>query len=303
MANIFGIGNVTLDIINEVQHYPVRDSEQRALTQRVRVGGNVANTLTVLRQFDHQCQLGASVGVDTDGERIIEGLQAADIGLDYLKRPKQGHTPTSHIILDRETGARTIVHYRELPEYDLPTFLKAEHKLAQFDWIHFEARAMEETKSMLALAREVVRDQPVSLEVEKDRDLLDQVWGIPDIIFFSKHFAQQRGFSDPRAFLEQAHQWAPQAQLVLGWGNQGAFGFFSQNKEPLQHRPPSRKLDVIDSVGAGDTLIAGFIHARLQQMDHRAALAFAVNLAERKLEQIGFTRLGPADPQNKPDLL
>ncbi|HHQ69335.1 MAG TPA: ketohexokinase, partial [Halothiobacillaceae bacterium] len=44
MAKIFGIGNVTLDIINEVQHYPERDSEQRALTQRVRVGGNVANT-------------------------------------------------------------------------------------------------------------------------------------------------------------------------------------------------------------------------------------------------------------------
>ena len=52
MAQILGIGIATLDIINEVDGYPVEDSEQRALAQRQRTGGNVTNTLTVLRQFD-----------------------------------------------------------------------------------------------------------------------------------------------------------------------------------------------------------------------------------------------------------
>ncbi|MFW6322933.1 MAG: PfkB family carbohydrate kinase, partial [Guyparkeria sp.] len=144
-------------------------------------------------------------------------------------------------------------------------------------------------------------DQPISLEVEKDRPELDQLWPFPDIIFLSAAFARARGFDDPEAFLKQVRAWAPQAILVLGWGASGAW--LSRPDGEPEHVPARPVESVVDSIGAGDTLIAGFIHARSTGQGSREALEFAVRLAERKIGQQGFAGLGPEDPAEDPHLL
>jgi ketohexokinase len=299
MSRILGVGIATLDIINELDHYPEEDSEQRAIAQRVELGGNVANGLRVLRQFGHPCDFAGVLGGDPDGRRIGELMDRYGLDTRHARRIEDGHAPTSYITLNRATGSRTIVHWRDLPEFDLGAFMEIDP--AGYDWLHFEARACDETAAMLALVRSRVADQPISLEVEKDRPALDQLWSFPDVIFFSAAFARARGFDDPEDFLAQARQWAPQAIHVLGWGDKGAW--LSRPDGGREH-VPARPVDpVVDSIGAGDTLIAGFIHARAQGQGHRESLEFAVRLAERKIGQQGFAGLGPEDPAADPRLL
>ncbi len=300
MAKILGIGIATLDIINEVAGYPAEDSEQRALAQRQRTGGNVTNTLTVLRQFDHDCALAAVLTPDADGRQIQEKLAQRGIDLSYAQILGFGPAPTSYITLNRQNGSRTIVHYRDLPEFDLNAFLKID--LAPFDWLHFEGRHCMDTAAMLAMARRAAGTKILSLEVEKERPYLDQLFPFPDVVFFSRAFAEQRGFEDPEAFLNAAHQWAPQAVLVLGWGAIGAYLKESLN-DPVQLVPAQPVPSVVDSIGAGDTLIAGVIHARANQagVDWRAAVSFGVRLAERKIQQLGFDGLAEdPDARNQP---
>jgi ketohexokinase len=155
---------------------------------------------------------------------------------------------------------------------------------------------------MLALVRARVTDQPISLEVEKDREQLDQLWSFPDVIFFSKAFANGRDFDDPAAFLGEARGWAPQAILVLGWGSAGAWLSLPDQGEPAH--VAARAVDtVVDSIAAGDTLIAGFIHARSRGSSSLESLEFAARLVERKLTQAGLAGLGPEDPAADPRLL
>ena len=45
---LLGVGIVTLDIINHVDHYPAEDEALRATRSRRARGGNAANTLAVL---------------------------------------------------------------------------------------------------------------------------------------------------------------------------------------------------------------------------------------------------------------
>jgi len=299
MSRILGVGIATLDIINELDHYPEEDSEQRAVAQRVELGGNVANNLRVLRQFGHPCEFAGVLSGDPDGRRIANLMGRYGLDTGHARTIEDGHAPTSYITVNRASGSRTIVHYRDLPEFDLGSFMSIDP--SGYDWLHFEARACDETAAMLAVVRSRLADQPISLEVEKDRPALDQLWTFPDVIFFSAAFARSRGFDDPEVFLDEARGWAPQAIHVLGWGAEGAW--LSRPDGSREH-VPARPVDpVVDSIGAGDTLIAGFIHARSRGDGSRESLEFAVRLAERKIGQQGFAGLGPEDPAADPRLL
>ncbi len=291
MASILGIGIATIDIINEVDHYPLEDSEQRALAQRQSTGGNVCNTLQVLRQFEHHCALAAVLTPDADGVLIQTKITQRGIDLSPSQKIGFGHAPTSYITLNRHNGSRTIVHYRDAPEFDLNAFLAID--LTPFDWLHFEARNCMDTAAMLAWARSMSRTQTLSLEIEKERPHLEQLFQFPDVIFFSRAFAEGRDFTDPRAFLTAAHHWAPQAVLILAWGAAGAYWLAPQLG--TIHSIPSQIVNpVVDTLGAGDTLIAGVIHARASgaaTADWSPAVTFGVRLAEQKIRQIGFDGL------------
>ena len=159
-----------------------------------------------------------------------------------------------------------------------------------------------DTAAMLAMARRMGGAKILSLEVEKERPYLDQLFPFPDVIFFSRAFAEKRGYGDPEVFLQVAHQWAPQAVLVLGWGASGAY--FKESPEHTVQMVSAEPISgVVDSIGAGDTLIAGVIHARANQAspDWQAAVTFGVRLAERKIQQFGFDGLAEdPDARNQP---
>lgn len=286
MARILGTGIATLDIINTVDGYPAEDSEVRAVEQAVRLGGNTANTLGILAQAGHQCHFAGVLAGDMGGQRIAAELMARGIGLDHARKMAGGAAPTSYIALNRRNGSRTIIHHRELPEFGMDDFM--EIPVETFDWLHFEARNCDELAAMLAYARSMVRDQPISLEVEKEREGLEQLWGYPDIIVFSRAFARGRGFEQPQEFLAEARTWAPRAILVLPWGEQGAWAL---QGDAMLHSPAFPPPEVVDTLGAGDTFNAGLIHAMLSGRALRHALEDACRLAGRKVGQVGLDGL------------
>ena len=288
MARILGTGIATLDIINTVNGYPSEDSEVRALAQAVRVGGNTANTLSILAQAGHECRFAGTLAGDMNGRRIVDELELRGVNLTHARRVEHGAAPTSYILLNQHNGSRSIVHYRDLPEFSLTDFMDIK-QLETCDWLHFEARNCEDLAVMLAYARSIVTDQPISLEVEKERDGLDALWSTPDIIIFSRAFAQGRSFDEPAAFLHEARFWAPQAILVLPWGDKGAWALSRNNN--LLHSPAFSPVEVIDTLAAGDTFNAGFIHAMLSGESLENALGKACELAGRKVGQHGLAGL------------
>lgn len=287
MAKILAVGNATLDIINVVDRYPVEDDEVRAEAQHITRGGNAANTLVVLSQFGHQCAWAGTLADEPDARHISADFDAHRVDTSAAYVAARGKVPTSYILLSRRNGSRTIVHYRDLPEYSFDDFRRID--LTGFDWVHFEGRNVAEVRRMVQHTRRANPTLPVSMEVEKARGDIESLFGEVNLLLFSRGYARHRGARDARMFLQAMHQEIPGVDLVCAWGDAGAEavtcdGSFSATPA---FAPPL----MVDTLGAGDVFNAGVIHHLLRGNTMDIALIEAARLAGRKCGQYGLEGL------------
>ena len=284
MATILGVGIATLDIINSVDGYPAEDAEVRATAQRICRGGNATNTLTVLSQLGHHCAWAGVLVDEPDARHIAADLAKHHIDSSPALKLSQGKSPTSYIVHNTRNGSRTIVHYRDLPEYPASAFKRL--NLTPYHWLHFEGRNVADTLEMMHWARQQRPDLPLSLEIEKARDDIDQLIGLADVTIFSRHVATSRGFAGATAFLMHIQKLAPNNLLICSWGEDGAYAL--DRDGGLHHSPAFAPTQVVDTLGAGDTFNAGVIDACLRALQPPAILRSACQLAGEKCGHMGL---------------
>lgn len=272
------VGIATLDIVNRVDRYPLENSEVRALSQTQRVGGNAANSALVL------AQLGAKVAwvghLARRAERIEQAFRHYGIDASHAKHVPGATTPTSYILLSDATGSRSIVHYRDLPEYPADAFVRLD--LRPYDWVHFEGRAIDQLAGMLAHARRH-GGLFVSLEVEKPRPGIEDLFDQAHLLLFSQDYAEARGFASPAELLQSL---AHGALATCTWGADGAWAIERDGR--LLHSPAPALTSVIDTLGAGDVFNAALIHALGSGKTAETALHSAVALASRQCTREGL---------------
>ncbi len=284
MANILAVGIATLDIINTVESYPREDSEQRALCQYKSRGGNATNTLVVLNQLGHNSAWAGVLIDEADSQTILADLQHHTIDLTHCRHLQQGKMPTSYITLNQHNGSRTIVHYRDCPEYSFDDFKTID--LSVFDWIHFEGRAIDDTKMMLQYLKQHFPNLPCSLEVEKARPDIESLFELPNLLMFSKHYAVEKAFESANDLLASLPD---TLTATCTWGELGAW-VKTNHALPL-HVPTPAQTHIIDTLGAGDTFNAGLIHRLVNGDDLVTAVGYANQLASHKCGQLGFNTL------------
>ncbi|MDH5765440.1 MAG: PfkB family carbohydrate kinase [Gammaproteobacteria bacterium] len=288
MANILLTGIVTLDIINHLQNYPEEDCEARALAQDFRRGGNASNTATILSQLNHNCTLAANITDDGSGSFLLDDLHNNHIELPSDCQLSGYTTPTSYISLSQKSGSRTIIHYRNLPELSHHQFNQIQ--LDRFDWLHFESRNIHETRKIMDTASQY--EKTISLELEKPRENSQSLIDFANIIFISRPYAESLHFKTATDCIQHFHSLYPEKIFICTWGASGANAI---NHEDLYSCPATTTENIIDTIGAGDTFIAGFIHAFLKLGTLEKSLIYATRLAGLKCTQNGLTNLEITD--------
>ena len=138
---------------------------------------------------------------------------------------------------------------------------------------------MAETRQMLEWAKTHAPAIPRSIEIEKERDQIDSLFALADVLLFSRPFALGRGHTEAPALLHAMQPLSGTAKLICAWGEAGAWAL---DKNGEYHSPafPPRKL--VDTLGAGDTFNAGVIDALVRGVNLGATLEAACRLAGRK---------------------
>ncbi|XP_015844446.1 ketohexokinase isoform X3 [Peromyscus maniculatus bairdii] len=244
---ILCVGLVVLDIINVVDKYPEEDTDRRCLSQRWQRGGNASNSCTVLSLLGARCAFMGSLA--------------------------PGHVAEN------------------LPDVSAKDFEKVD--LTRFKWIHIEGRNASEQVKMLQRIEQYNAKQPlpqrvrVSVEIEKPREELFQLFGYGEVVFVSKDVAKHLGFQSAAEALRGLYGRVKKgATLVCAWAEEGADALGPDGQ--LLHSdafPPPR---VVDTLGAGDTFNASVIFSLSKGNSMQEALRFGCQVAGRKCGLQGF---------------
>lgn len=291
MAQILGIGNATLDIIHAVDTYPQENDEVRCTARTISRGGNAANSLVVLNQLGHACSWAGVLANTAEGRFVRDDLESNGIDTTACRLLDSGSMPVSTILLNTASGSRTIVHYRDLPEYTCTEFESLE--LKSCDWLHFEGRNIEQLELMLRRSHTQFPSLPRSLEIEKPRQGIEALFELADVLLFSRDYARAHGYDAPQDLLRSVRGSCPQADLYCTWGEQGAVALDRRDRACSQPAlAPSR---IVDTLGAGDTFNAAVIHGHLAGLETASLLRRACLLAGKKCGRAGFAGLALAD--------
>lgn len=238
---------------------------------------------------------------------------------------------SSYIISSEAAGTRTIVNHNELPEMTAEEFDAIATTLVQSAmeddqdqiWFHFEGRIPQTTLTCIqGLRQRYTHANPkpklrISVEIEKPRreGLQDLVYEA-DVVFYSRGWAEAEGHPSAMACLESqvkviadAGSTRPEKYddeyertLICTWGDKGAAALrytCQQGKIVYDSVDTASSTAfvttnqcVVDTVGAGDTFIAGILFGFMHPWSLQQKLAFAIELAGWKVVQVGFAGLG-----------
>ncbi|XP_045405199.1 ketohexokinase isoform X3 [Lemur catta] len=289
---ILCVGLVVLDVISLVDKYPKEDMEIRCISQRWQRGGNASNSCTVLSLLGAPCAFMGSLAPGHVADFVLDDLRRYSVDLRYTVFQTTGSVPVATVIINEASGSRTILYSnRNLPDVSAKDFEKVD--LTRFKWIHIEGRnASEQVKMLQRIDEHNARLPPeqrirVSVEVEKPREELFQLFGYGDVVFVSKDVAKHLGFQSAKEALRSLYSRVRKgAVLICAWAEEGADALCPDGK--LLHSDAFSPPRVVDTLGAGDTFNASVIFSLSQGKSIQEALTFGCQVAGKKCGLQGF---------------
>ncbi|XP_068323791.1 uncharacterized protein [Pyrus communis] len=187
---VLGVGTVVVDFLAAVASYPKPDDKIRSTSLKVQGGGNVGNALTCAARLGLNARLISKVANDTQGRGILEGLQDDGIDTSFVVVSKEGNSPFTYIIVDKETKTRTCIHTPGYPPM-IPDDLSQLSLSSALDGarvLYLDGRIHE---TSLVVAQEAARKNiPILVEGERLREGLDGLLNLADYAICSAKFPQ-----------------------------------------------------------------------------------------------------------------
>jgi ketohexokinase len=285
------VGAIFIDTVLSVPKFPIEDEKLRATSHTRRRGGNCGNTLEVLTQLVSEDEsydgeekpslhLLAVLPEEASQDTTFIKESLADVGImnSSLFHPGSKDAASSYIIQNAANNTRTIISHNPLPEMTVAEFVASAARLdsgrryGYQNWYHFEGRVPQLLLRCVAQLRVRYPHFKISVECENpEREEMYLVAKTADVVFFSKLWAESKGYDNPTDFLNSIRlEMQDDAILCCTWGDKGASIL---HKNPLSGdewahvhgwRPGNRTAPVIDTIGAGDTFIAGVSNAPIR---------------------------------------
>jgi fructoselysine 6-kinase len=238
------------------------------------VGGNAVNVAVQLAERGLDVHYFGAVGDDREGIWVRDALAARGVNIDGLTvRP--GDTALTRISVD-ESGDRHLDEelFGVTADY-FPSAAEIDW-MAQSDWVQL---------GMLARASELratLRTQRPKIRIGQDCSVADG--------YRQLSVAFQSTDADHAAQTAQTAL-AQGAELVVT--TLGPLGSIAFGRNGLELRQPAEIVHAVDTTGAGDSFIAGFVAAFLQSYDVATAMATGAAWAARTCGHVGGF---PQDP-------
>ncbi|EDW19427.1 ketohexokinase [Drosophila mojavensis] len=297
------VGCTVIDFVTINESFPTEDTDRRCLDGYWQRGGNASNVSTVLRLLGANVEFFGMLSKSNGFRVLLDDLDRRGIGTQHCPKTEKD-PPFSSVIIVKETGSRTIVHCnKNYPYITYEDFMKID--LDRYGWVHFEARHAHETIKMIKAVREHNRIHGSSIRISLDFETMFEknlpLCGLCNYVVFSSELAKQQGWKSPRetcyALASSVKPTCP--SIICPWGSTGAACLDTAVNEftNVAALKPDR---IVDTLGAGDSFMAGFIYATyVMQSSLPDAVGFANRVAGHKITDFGYDHIAGLQKDDK----
>lgn len=290
---VIGDANVDLEIVlPDGRHAPHANPEPRLFG-----GGSAANTAAALARLGVGCRFVGTVGDDTYGRFAIESLEEAGVDTSHVE--STGRAPTVMVIVVVSPDGERLIYVwpptgGAHAELSVDT---AASSIRTAEWLHVSGLCLRVSPAREAVLSAMERARGVGIPVSFDLNLRLENWGWDgdfravvdraiersDVVLGAAvdEITPLADLEDP---VEAATALAGDGRLVIA--RLGSDGAVACTRERAVSQPGFR-VDVVDTVGAGDAFNAGFIAARHRGADVSRSVTWGNAVAALAIRRAG----------------
>jgi 2-dehydro-3-deoxygluconokinase len=266
-------------------------------TARKSFGGDTLNTAVYLSRLGLPVEYVTALGDDPYSEQMLQTWRSEGVGIELVQR-KAGRVPGLYMISTDAAGERSFHYWRDQAParevLDASQGAALADELARFDGLYFSGITLSilsaQGRENLFRAARAVRDR--GGHVMFDGNFRPRGWENPDqakevfLQFLPVITMALPTLDDEQALLENPaldaetvadnYLNAGVAEVVV---KQGAVGAFFATAEQRGLVPVPQAVAPVDTTAAGDSFNAGYIRARLNNLDPVAAVTQGHQLA------------------------
>jgi sulfofructose kinase len=278
MASVLCIGISVLDYVFQVDDMPVRAEKYRSKAMKTVGGGIAANAAVAVARQGGTAHLITRLGDDALGRTILDELAQEGVNCSLSLRATGLKSPLSCILVDKH-GERMIISYSD-PAMPEETSWLPDRLPAGVNCVLGDTRWQAGSSHIFALARQA--GIPAVLDGDRkpaDETLLDQC---SHAALSAQACLEITGERDARAGLEVLRR------KHAGWLaiTDGGRGVYWTHGSTINHTP-AFSVNVIDTLGAGDTWHGAFALGLAEGMVEEKAVRYASAVSAIKCTRFG----------------
>ena len=249
MSRVWIVGPLAWDTVLNVSHLPEPGGFVQGSGLMGRPGGTAANVAVGLASSGVTTGFAGYVGEDELSKKLLESLESSEIESLHVKE-LPGEANHVLILIDGK-GERTIVG---LTDDRLDQVTIREVELKPDDYVVFvlwRSHFLEDLRYAQSVGCKII----VGIEALEEEPLISADFCIGSGSDANDNF-------DPSKYLDRFER------IVITGGANGAKQYWRENGEvKVLHQPAIPVQEVVDTTGAGDSFLAGYIKALIDSVD------------------------------------
>lgn len=311
MQKVLCLGSVGKDIFFPTEQGQVKETPEDLTSQkkisfelgtkyRIKeryesLGGCAANVAVGLSKLGIEAHCVSQVGDDEIGKWVCEKLRQKQVNVDLVTTNVGKKSDLSAIIIDEASAERTIFSNKN-SSGDMQL---NEEKMQDKEYIFLgdiHGKWEEQMENVFQLARDNQKHiifNPRTVHIQDNPVEIIQAIALCELVFVNKDEAieivSQMGkdlstqkMNDEVFLLEKLMNLEPKV-VVLTNGTQGAW---VKDKENIFFAP-AKKAQAVDSTGAGDSFLSGFMASYLKEKDLRECLQWGIANSANEVQYYG----------------
>jgi sulfofructose kinase len=278
--DVVGLGLNAVDYLCVVPHFPRFDSKLKMLDFRIQGGGQAATAMVACGRLGLKTRYIGKVGNDAIGQFSLKSLEQEGVDTEGVTIVTGARNQLAVILIDQETGERTIIWDRDARLYmkpeEVPKEILCSAKVLLLDG-HDAGAAVQAARYAKDAGMVVVMD------AEKISDDTEELVSLVDILIGERHFPENfTGCTDSKKALQAIAERGPKLAGVT-LGTEGALIIY----QGTFYHSPAFEISCQDSTGAGDVFHAAFIRTLFENWDVEQCLDFSNAVAALKCQGLG----------------